>query len=91
MVIPGMVFSPSANYVQPPAAGYGIRLPGATSGAVGLNPAAAAGSTNFTLPPSTVAGGVMTDVAGNGVLTMAAPAGSADNFARAMSILGAFS
>ena len=91
MVIPGMVFSPTANYVQPPVAGYGIRLPGATSGAASIKPAAVAGSVEFTLPPSTVAGGVMTDVAGNGVLTMAAPASSADNFARTMAFLGAFS
>ena len=64
MVIPGMVFSPTANYVQPPVAGYGIRLPGATSGAASIKPAAVAGSVEFTLPPSTVAGGVMTDVVG---------------------------
>lgn len=74
MVIPGVIFSPTPNYVQPPIAGYGIRLPGATSGAVSIKPAAVAGSVELTLPPSTVAGGVLTDVAGNGVLTLEIPA-----------------
>ena len=77
MLIPGFIYDSTANFVRPPAVGFGLRLYGATSGSVGLKPAAAAGSTDFTLPPSTTAGGVPTDVAGNGVLTMVVPAGGA--------------
>ena len=54
-----------------------LRLSGATSGYVGLTPAAVAGSTIYTLPSAIGAAGTfLTDVAGNGTLSWAAAAAS---------------
>ena len=50
MTIPGVIFDSVANFVRPPAAGFGMRLYGATSGSVGLKPAAVAGAIDYTLP-----------------------------------------
>ena len=73
-IIPG-----ATGFIQPANSGTGLRLTGISSGHVGLKPAPVAGSIDFTLPPSTVAGGVMTDIAGDGVVTMEIPANPANN------------
>ena len=69
---PFMLPVPGESFVQPFKAGYGLRLTGATSGYVGLKPAAAAGSTNFTLPSADAAGCWVSDGSGNLSLETAA-------------------
>lgn len=49
-ILPGFIYDSTANFVRPPAVGYGLRLYGATSGSVGLKPAAVAGAVDYTLP-----------------------------------------
>lgn len=53
-----------------------IRLSGATSGYVGLAPAAAAGSTTYTLPSADGSNGQVLSTNGSGTLSWATPAGS---------------
>lgn len=50
-------------------------LEGNTSGVVTVKPAAAAGTYTLTLPTALVAGGALTDVAGNGILSFVIPSG----------------
>lgn len=57
-----------ATFVRPLVAGDGVRLYGSSSGSVGLKPAAAAGSVDFTLPTSAAVGNWLSDV--NGVLSV---------------------
>jgi len=47
---------------------------------VGLKAPSLAGNITFTLPPAFVVGGVPTDVAGDGVLTMVVPSGSGSTY-----------
>lgn len=49
-LIPGFITSAIANYVEPFASGFGIRLRGATSGAVRAKPPDVAGTAEYTLP-----------------------------------------
>ena len=56
MIVPGAIFDSAANFVRPPAPGYGFRLYGATSGFVGFKPATVAGSADYELPAADAAG-----------------------------------
>lgn len=71
MTIPGIIFDSVANFVRPVVNGFGIRLYGSSSGSVGLKPAAAAGSTDFTLPNADGTSGQALTTNGAGTLTFA--------------------
>lgn len=51
-IVPVMISVAGASFVRVLTSGYGIRLYGSSSGYVGLKPATAAGSTDYTLPSS---------------------------------------
>lgn len=91
MIVPGFVFDAGVAFVRPPNTGLGIRLYGATSGAVGLKPPLIAGSTDFTLPASDGSAGqaLVTNASGVlsfGILSSAAGGTGANNGSNTLTI-----
>lgn len=57
---------------------YTMKLNGSTSGTLTIQASAIAGTQTLTMPSTFVAGGALTDAAGNGTLTWVVPSGSGD-------------
>jgi hypothetical protein len=75
-IVPGFVPDSTANFVRPPANGFGLRLYGSSSGHVGLRPAAAAGAVDFTLPAADGANTNVLQTNGSGILSFVAVGGA---------------
>ncbi len=71
MIVPGFIPDSAANFTRPVANGWGARFYGSSSGSVGLKPAAAAGSTDFTLPAADGANGQALVTNGSAALSFA--------------------
>lgn len=71
ITVPGVVADTIATFVRVAVNGVGIRLYGSSSGSVGLKPAAAAGSTDFTLPSADGTNGQALTTNGSGALAFA--------------------
>lgn len=74
---PAVVPVAGAAFVRPIKAGDGLRLFGSSSGSVGLKPAAAAGSVDFTLPAADGSSGHVLQTNGSAVLSFSQLAHSA--------------
>ena len=76
MVSPGAIFDATANFIRLTVAGYGLRLYGSSSGSVGLKPAAAAGSVDYTLPAADGTSGQALTTNGTATLSWADAGGT---------------